>query len=676
MIPLPIQLSAGARFPNTPGSGVRPFALTAGLLPYFRQGASIGNLSASFPEPSGLARPTLAANAAYLWFEQDSGGPNTIVALNASTAAAAGSWTLQGVTQNDCEDLTSARVNGVSYIYFCDVGNNGNAADSRGVGIDVSIYRCIEPTITGSDGTILAGNILRIDCAYPAGNPPALRDCECAFADPSTGDLYLVTKRIFPALIYRLPFAASYTGTQTLQYVGKLACDTSATSTTIGTGAKTFATVSSLAFPIGCKVRIASRASAANFMEGQVTAQSAGSLSVLIEAGGTIAGTGGAGTFADWDITLANTYTRSANNGCVTGGTMAPSGREIVLVSYAGTMLWTRSTSDTIGTALARAPIAITGDVPGGIYYSHNTPAFPQREAIEFGYSGRDLYSVSEFIGTEGTINPVIKYARLNRRATTVRLQQGLNSYAGCTDTYLGSAAPSTDNGAISPIVADIDFAVATTFSAVASVGGTMIDLTVPASTTFVVGLGARVSGSSVASYNGTWAVDSKPSGTVVRLRCAFNGTASGSIQAHTQDRQILLKFDLSSIPAGATIVDAKLRLYISNEGKGFWVNQMLTTWASSSTFTSRGLIVTNGTDATATPDVSVEPSALDTYAGWFTFSVPLARIQGWLNNAATNKGWAILGHPDDLTGDGFQMESAESATQEQRPMLIVSYTQ
>ena len=51
---------------------------------------------------------------------------------------------------------------------------------------------------------------------------PSHKDAETLMVDPDTGDMYIVTKRITPARCYRLAHQASYSGTQTLEYLGEI----------------------------------------------------------------------------------------------------------------------------------------------------------------------------------------------------------------------------------------------------------------------------------------------------------------------------------------------------------------------------------------------------------------------------------------------------------------------
>lgn len=643
----------------------------------YYQGVAAGNLSTSFPEPSGIARPNEPANRAFLWMLQDSGGPSSLLAVNASDASTAGSWQVgtSPAANVDWEDFCSARVGGVNYLYVGDTGDNASSRDT------IIIYRCIEPVITGSNGTIPDANITTITCQFPAPNLPAHKDCECIMADPRDGTLYFITKRIFPAKIYSLPHQASYAGTQTLTYVGSLAADSSATSLTIGTGSKVFTTVFNLAYAPGTRLRAASAANAANFMEGDVTSVSGSTLTLNVDA------TGGSGTLADWQIGLANSPTPTPNPGCVTGGTISPDRTKVVLCNYGnaypgpagkggtGMFLWNVAPTQSIGAALAGPPVLLTADTGGGANYAHsNPPSFPQREAVEFGWDGTTLYAIGEYYSTYGaTTNPLVKYTPCLRMPVTLVLQNGLNGYSGATDTYVFNTSPAADNSAVNSLVSDTNLS---TFSAVSSAAsGAKIDVTTSTQnvTDCVIGTEAQISGSSVPAYNGFWVVDSKPSGTVVRLNCAFSATATGTL--YSTIRQGLLKFsDLSGIPAGSTIVGAKLVLYINTEGSAFQLNRMKVPWLATDTWNSLTSGVSlNDTDAAVTPDANIIKTAPDGYTGFYTFNIQVGTVQGWVDGAIPNHGWLIGG--DEPAGDGFQWDSSESSTQARKPMLIIRYT-
>jgi hypothetical protein len=179
----------------------------------------VANISTAYTEFSGGHYAGLAANVGHGWFIEDGAAGNGVRALRLSDGANRGRWALSGVTTSDAEDMTGYRVNGTPYLIVADCGNNANSANSRGAGIDVSLYRFPEPAITGTDGTVSTG-IERIDCVLPAGF--TLRDIECVFADQITLKVYLVLKRDATIRLYGLAYAASYSGIQTLTYEGNV----------------------------------------------------------------------------------------------------------------------------------------------------------------------------------------------------------------------------------------------------------------------------------------------------------------------------------------------------------------------------------------------------------------------------------------------------------------------
>jgi hypothetical protein len=73
---------------------------------------------------------------------------------------------------------------------------------------------------------------------------------------------------------------------------------TSATTASVSLGPVTLTTQQGLAYTPGARVRISARSSPTNWIEGLVTAYSAGSLSVIADL------TGGLGAFSAWNINL------------------------------------------------------------------------------------------------------------------------------------------------------------------------------------------------------------------------------------------------------------------------------------------------------------------------------------------------------------------------------------
>ena len=138
-------------------------------------------------------------------------------------------------------------------------------------------------------------------------------------------------------------------------------------------------------------------------------------------------------------------------------------------------------------------------------------------------------------------------------------------------------------------------------------------------------------------------------------------------------ERRGLLKFDLSSIPAGSTIVGADLWLYVNTEGLGFAINKMYTTWTASSTYTGMGHhMAYNDVEAASVADA--QHNNYDTRVGYTKSKIPLSTIQNWVNGSVTNNGWIIRGTDLSVAGDGQQFDSSEGATQAQRPKLVIRY--
>lgn len=170
----------------------------------------------TYDEISGLAPCRASANLGHLIGVDDSA--NYAVFIRTSDMAARGQLTLTGETLNETEDADVVIKNGVSYVWLACTGDNSAARTT------VIVYRFPEPTITGSN--VAVGTFDKITCDYPASpageGGTARRDAESAFADALTGDLYIITKRTTVPQLFRLPWATTYTGTQTLQFVCNL----------------------------------------------------------------------------------------------------------------------------------------------------------------------------------------------------------------------------------------------------------------------------------------------------------------------------------------------------------------------------------------------------------------------------------------------------------------------
>lgn len=359
------------------------------LRPWFKQGASVGNLSTTYTEYSGLSRSTKEGNKNYIWAIED-GATAYVLAINRNTAALAGKWTLSGVTTTDVEDVTTAAVGGVSYIWVADVGDNGNSRST------IKIIRVVEPTVTGSDGTVPAGDIQTITCQYPAGDAPSNKDVECIIADPDTGDIYLITKRISPIKCYKLTFAETYSGTQTLEYMGNLtnSSELNIISTTY-TGNNGYVTGGDIS-PNGNEIILRSYSALYLWQRDKNSETIYECLSRTYNSILTNAYVGGGGSSS---ITTAPKCLHPSQE---------PQG-EAVAFDYEGMNLYTCSE-----------------------------------------------YLANE--GSSSTSYPLFKYDRLYKEPTVLEFQQGLSGYTGCSDTYIDSSSGAVVNSGSTSLIANLDY--------------------------------------------------------------------------------------------------------------------------------------------------------------------------------------------------------------------------
>ncbi|MCB9333943.1 MAG: DNRLRE domain-containing protein, partial [Lewinellaceae bacterium] len=174
-------------------------------------------------------------------------------------------------------------------------------------------------------------------------------------------------------------------------------------------------------------------------------------------------------------------------------------------------------------------------------------------------------------------------------------------------------------------------------------------------------------------SYNGTLDtyIDDVVPGTVRGAELTFiqDKTANQNLVG---EKRSLLRFDLSAIPAGSTILSAELQFYVNTEGQGFTMYRMLVPWTEAVTYNSLGgrHFVTDDVDAEST--VNATWPGDDNYVGFITVSVPASTIQDWIDGNLDNNGWLMVATDGD---DGQQLRSREAATVGDRPKLTVYYS-
>jgi hypothetical protein len=153
----------------------------------------------------------------------------------------------------------------------------------------------------------------------------------------------------------------------------------------------------------------------------------------------------------------------------------------------------------------------------------------------------------------------------------------------------------------------------------------------------------------------------------------ATNYGSSASINIDTSDsgaQQGLIRFDAgfgSTIPAGAQIAHAELRVALTDSGTGFRLHRMRTAWSEGTvTWSSLTGGVSAGADAENAPDLTTfEDLSEGESPGYSVFDVT-ASVRAWMQGEA-NHGWAIMPqNSDKLIFDSFEGT--------RKPELVVFY--
>ena len=192
---------------NSPAASP-PFAETPVLSPV---------TSGVIDEASGIADSH--ANPGLLWVIQDSQQPTALYVLNHNGQHGKKIF-IKNVTNRDWEELAIADgpVAGKKYLYIGETGDNGLAYTNY------SIYRLEEPAIATDTIT----QVDKLNFVYPDGP----HDAEALFIDPSTRDIYIITKRDVPSKVYKLAYPQSTNNTASyvmdLPYTGVVAACISA----------------------------------------------------------------------------------------------------------------------------------------------------------------------------------------------------------------------------------------------------------------------------------------------------------------------------------------------------------------------------------------------------------------------------------------------------------------
>src|SRR4051812_28425172 len=155
--------------------------------PSFTSGIQTGTIqNSSVTEASGIAASRKNPNV--LWTHNDSGDSARVFAMTAA-GTNLGTYSITGAGATDWEDIAvgPGPAAGAQYLYAGDIGDNGASRSN------VAIYRIPEPAVSDTQSAVSTSisGMKKFTFTYPGG----ARDSESLFVDPSTSDIYIISKR-------------------------------------------------------------------------------------------------------------------------------------------------------------------------------------------------------------------------------------------------------------------------------------------------------------------------------------------------------------------------------------------------------------------------------------------------------------------------------------------------
>lgn len=156
------------------------------------------------------------------WTHNDSGDGPFIYAFDRK-GNKRGTWRVSNADADDWEGIAAGPGPDPAqpYLYIGDIGNNGGDRD------EIIIYRVLEPTVTAADADTdnfspqRTQNAEAIRLRYPQGQ----HNAESLLVHPTTGDIYIITKKMKPnavAGVFKLAAPYSTSNVNTLTLVSEL----------------------------------------------------------------------------------------------------------------------------------------------------------------------------------------------------------------------------------------------------------------------------------------------------------------------------------------------------------------------------------------------------------------------------------------------------------------------
>lgn len=179
----------------------------------FEAATALGNVeSDELDEISGLVASR--AHPGVLWVHNDSGDGARVYAIDRQ-GRLLGTFELDGASSRDWEDIALGSGPEGDRLFVGDIGDNDRAW------VTVMVHRFDEPAVEVDQAPVTerVDAVDTFELAYPDGP----HDAEALLIDPTSGDLYIVTKELSgTALVFRAATPSSPSGVITLEQVGQV----------------------------------------------------------------------------------------------------------------------------------------------------------------------------------------------------------------------------------------------------------------------------------------------------------------------------------------------------------------------------------------------------------------------------------------------------------------------